>query len=70
MSNKKGQTSVEYIFIIAIVSAIIFSVAKNLRSAFIEQKGQCTEKSTSLTCMVDRLFYGRDNFRYYVIPFR
>ena len=52
--NEKGQVVVEYILLLAAVTAIIFSLMGQLKLFLIADQGKCTPQSRSLTCQFER----------------
>ena len=65
-SNKLGQTSVEYILMVAVMSTIGFSIMKIVKERIFEDADSCTETSKSLVCMFQGLYERRD-FVYFTI---
>jgi hypothetical protein len=65
-SNKLGQTSVEYILMIAVMSTIGFSIMKIVKERILQDADTCTETSKSLICMFQGL-YDRRDFVYFTI---
>lgn len=66
LSNKLGQTSVEYILMVAVMSTIGFSIMKIVKERILQDADKCTESSKSLVCMFQTL-YDRRDFVYFTI---
>lgn len=66
-NNEDGQTAVEYILMLMVVVAILFSVMTQVKGYLIADAGKCTPTSKSLVCSFDRAltFGGFKRFRVY-----
>lgn len=69
--GSRGQTSVEYILLVAAMSAIIFSILSGLRDRIIPRITPCPETDVSLGCQLSRIVSSMGtadpNFRYFRI---
>lgn len=54
VKNEIGQVAVEYVLLLAAITAIIFSLMGNLKSYLIADQGRCTPQSQSLSCQFER----------------
>lgn len=54
LNNEDGQTAVEYILMIAVVSILIFSAMNRIRDRLIAQVNPCPEEDRSLGCSISR----------------
>ena len=59
IKNQKGQTSIEYVLMIAAIVAIMSSVFGLVRERFVGD-GQCVAASESLMCRLNNLWQSGD----------
>ena len=57
--TNKGQVTVEYILLIGMIVAIIFSTFRLLREKVLADAGNCTRTSTSLICQLEGVWTGQ-----------
>ena len=55
MNNNKGQTSVEYVLMIAVVITMLMSVMGIVRTAILGDTKNCTPQSKAIICTFERL---------------
>ena len=53
LNKDVGQTSVEYIFLIAVIISIMFSAFQLLKEKVLADIGNCSRASTSLICQFE-----------------
>lgn len=74
LKNSKGQTSIEYIMMIAVVATVITSLAGYIKNRFLGDALQCEkpQNSSKLLCKINALYSYNPNqvkrFKYY--PFK
>ena len=66
MNNNKGQTSVEYVLMIAVVVTMLMSVMGIVRTAILGDTKNCTPDSKAIICSFERAFSFQD-LRYFSI---
>jgi len=69
--KQSGQTSIEYILLLAVVVFMITTIMKNVKNRFIAEQTPCPISDKSLGCMIARgisSFGTSDaNFRYFQV---
>ena len=58
LGKEKGQTSVEYILMLAVVALMATKVFGWVREGLLEDAGNCTRASTSLICQLEGIWTG------------
>lgn len=53
--NEKGQTSVEYILLVAAMAAVIFSIFSGLKDRILPGATPCPDADKSLGCQLSRV---------------
>ncbi|WP_290730974.1 class III signal peptide-containing protein [Halobacteriovorax sp. JY17] len=66
LKSNKGQTSVEYIMLIAVMVTIMGSVLGTVRSAILGDARNCAPDSKAIVCSFERSFNVED-LRYFTI---
>ncbi len=64
--GKSGQTSVEYILLIAVVVVMINTVMQRVKEYVFAEQDNCTSESKSLVCKYERLLK-QDQFRRFTL---
>lgn len=68
-TNESGQTSVEYILLVATMAFVIFTVLGNVRDRILSSQNPCPPEDRSLGCSITRVLSGfgttDPNFRYF-----
>ena len=64
--SSKGQTSVEYIFMLAVSAVLVKSASGIIQDRLIGDAGKCTKQSESILCKFENITnFG--NFRYFTL---
>lgn len=66
MNNEKGQTSVEYVLMIAVVVTLLMSIMGIVRTAILGDAKNCSPQSTAIICTFERAF-NMDDLRFFTI---
>ena len=66
MNNNKGQTSVEYVLMVAVVITMLMSVMGIVRTAILGDAANCVPQSKAIICTFERAFSFQD-LRYFSI---
>ena len=66
LKSNKGQTSVEYVMLIAVMVTIMGSVLQTVKSSILGDARQCSPTSTAIVCSFERSFNVED-LRYFTI---
>lgn len=66
LKNEDGQTVIEYIFLIAVISLIIFSLMSKIKKRMIvSDLSECGQTPLAPVCVMKNLFNPDIKFRYY-----
>lgn len=69
--GERGQTSVEYILLVAAMAAILFSILSGLRDRIVPRVTPCPDDDLSLGCQLSRIVSAMGttdpSFRYFRI---
>lgn len=70
IKNQKGQTAVEYIFLLAVMVTLITSLLGAIKKAYLGDITKCTpETKTKLLCKINSIIadngYSSKKFQYY-----
>ena len=63
-ANKRGQTAVEYILLVAVIVIILFAVFSIIKERVLAGTENCTSGQKSLICQFHRIFSDSE-FRYF-----
>ncbi|WP_372655604.1 hypothetical protein [Halobacteriovorax sp.] len=66
LKSNKGQTSVEYVMLIAVMVTIMGSVLQIVKSSILGDAQNCAPNSTAIVCSFQRSFNVED-LRYFTI---
>ncbi|RLA62591.1 MAG: hypothetical protein DRQ88_08170 [Epsilonproteobacteria bacterium] len=66
LKSEDGQTAVEYILLIAVMSTIAFSIMKIAKERLLADADNCSPESKSMVCLFKNLYDKRD-FVYFTI---
>jgi uncharacterized protein (UPF0333 family) len=66
MNNNKGQTSVEYVLMIAVVITMLMSVMDIVKTSILGDSKNCQPQSKAIICTFERAFNFQD-LRYFSI---
>jgi hypothetical protein len=66
-STESGQTAVEYVLMLLVVSALIGGLMGRVKEWLLADIKECTGSSTSLSCRVGRQFTSlkKNNYKYF-----
>ncbi len=67
-SSELGQTSVEYILMLVVVVALMFTVMGMVRNFLVTESGECNPGDQALVCKVQGLFGNDPKYRYFTLP--
>ncbi|MBT3237041.1 MAG: hypothetical protein HN353_13880 [Bdellovibrionales bacterium] len=65
--TEQGQTAVEYVLMLLVVSALVSGLMGRVRDWLLQDIKDCKQSSSSLTCRVNNQFtmLERNKFRYF-----
>jgi Flp pilus assembly pilin Flp len=68
-NDQSGQTAIEYVLLLVVVSTLVTAVAGNIKEYFLADAGNCTAQSKSLVCTFETQFekVGLADFRYFTV---
>ncbi|ATH07998.1 hypothetical protein BIY24_08545 [Halobacteriovorax marinus] len=66
LKGQRGQTSVEYVMLIAVMVTIMGSVLQTVKSSILGDARNCAPNSTAIVCSFQRSFNIED-LRYFTI---
>lgn len=65
--SSRGQTAVEYLLLLLVISIIAFALMKKLNEKLLGDAGDCTQGGDSLICQIQALMNAEGNFKYFRI---
>jgi hypothetical protein len=65
--GQKGQTSIEYVMMMAVVVALAVSIMGIVRERVLGPGGECPPGDKSILCSFENIFNRTDGFRYFSI---
>ncbi|MBT3586069.1 MAG: hypothetical protein HN509_14280 [Halobacteriovoraceae bacterium] len=54
--QEEGQTAIEYVLLLVVVIAMIYTLGGRLKIFMLGDKGNCTDSSKSIVCSFERRF--------------
>lgn len=68
VSGAQGQTSVEYVLMLIVVVALMFTVMGMVRNFLVTETGECRPGDKALVCKVQHLFGNHPSYKYFTLP--
>ena len=63
--GQKGQTAIEYVFMLIVVVTMMYSVMGMVKNFLVTESGECGPSDEALVCRMQRVLRSDGGFRYF-----